>query len=102
MVGAASPPTCESMKNAPPKYRTVEQLVIFDAVLRARRSRYRRLGAVGSLSPDSFRPSRMPVAAALGQEATSDQPFLIRNSIVYSYLRTANRDMPNSSYQCQP
>src|SRR5258708_38053249 len=32
MVGAASLPACESMKNAPPKYRTVEQLVISSTV----------------------------------------------------------------------
>ena len=32
MVGAVSPPACESMKNAPPKYRTVEQLLISSTV----------------------------------------------------------------------
>ena len=32
MVGAVSLPACESMKNAPPKYRTVEQLVISSTV----------------------------------------------------------------------
>src|SRR5260370_19077247 len=49
---------------------TVEELCIFEAGVGARRLSYRRLGAVGSLSPDSFRPSRMPVAAALGQVQT--------------------------------
>src|SRR5712664_2164640 len=32
MVGVASLPACESMKNAPLKYRTVEQLVISSTV----------------------------------------------------------------------
>jgi hypothetical protein len=32
MICAASPPACESMKNALPKYRTVEQLLISSTV----------------------------------------------------------------------